>query len=119
YRTYFCGGFKIISGRNNLQNDRLTKSLSQDDLWLHTQKYHSSHVAILTEGKAVTDSVLLVAAEICAYYSDGRAGLKIPVDYTKKKFVKKPPSTNAGFAVYTDYSTILVNPNPHTEICNE
>lgn len=119
YRTYVCEGFKILSGRNNLQNDRLTRSLSQDDIWLHAQKYHSSHVAIITEGKPVPDVVLLTAAEICAYYSDGRGGGKIPVDYTKKKFVKKPPATNAGFAVYTDYSTVLVNPAPHTEICNE
>ncbi|MDE6597015.1 MAG: NFACT family protein [Clostridia bacterium] len=119
YRTYILDGFKIISGRNNLQNDRLTKSLAQDDIWLHTQKYHSSHVAIITEGKTIPDSVLLTAAEICAYYSDGREGNKIPVDYTKKKFVKKPPATNAGFAIYTDYSTILVNPDPHTELINE
>ncbi len=119
YRTYVCGGFKIISGRNNIQNDRLTKSLSPEDLWLHTQKYHSSHVAIITEGRTVPDVVLLTAAEICAYYSDGRGGNKIPVDYTKKKFVKKPPATNAGFAVYTDYSTLLADPNPHKDILKD
>ena len=32
YRTYFFEGFKIIAGRNNIQNERLTKSLSPDDL---------------------------------------------------------------------------------------
>lgn len=119
YRTYFFDGFKIIAGRNNIQNERLTKSLSPDDLWLHTQKYHSSHVAVITDGRDVPDSVIKVAAEICAYYSDGRDGSKIPVDYTLKKFVKKPPASNTGFVIYTDYHTTLSEPNKHTEINDE
>lgn len=116
YRAYFYEGFEIIAGRNNLQNERLTKSLAPEDLWLHTQKYHSSHVAVITNGRRVPDGVIKVAAEICAYYSDGRDGSKIPVDYTSKKFVKKPPKSNAGFVIYTDYETALAEPNAHTEI---
>ena len=119
YRSYFFDGFKILAGRNNIQNERLTKSLSPDDLWLHTQKYHSSHVAVISEGRTVPDNVIKVAAEICAYYSDGRGGSKIPVDYTLKKFVKKPPSSNVGFLIYTDYSTTLSDPDRHAEIAVE
>lgn len=113
FRTYIIGGFKIFSGRNNIQNDRLMKSCAPEDLWLHTQKFHSSHVVISTGGKAVPDEVLLAAAEICAFYSDGRGGSKIPVDYTRGKYVKKPKGSSAGFAVYTDYKTVLADPNPH------
>lgn len=113
FRTYNIGGFKVLAGRNNIQNDRLLKSISGGDMWLHTQGYHSSHVAIICEGRDVPDGVLLAAAEICAYYSDGRNGTKIPVDYTRRKFVKKPPAANAGFVIYTDYKTILVEPASH------
>ncbi len=116
FREYDCCGYKIIAGRNNLQNDRLLKSVSQKDLWLHTQNYHSSHVVIITEGKCVPDEVLCVAAEICAYYSDGRNGNKVPVDYTKRASVKKPPKSNAGFVIYSEYKTILVTPDPHTQL---
>ena len=112
-RTYLIDGFKIISGRNNLQNDKLLKKLTQNDIWLHTQSYHSSHVGIVTEGKPVPDGVLLAAAEICVNYSDGKAGGKIPVDYTLAKFVKKPSGGAAGFVVYTDYKTLLAEANPH------
>ena len=112
-RTYSIDGFKIISGRNNLQNDRLLKKLAPNDIWLHAQSYHSSHVGIVTDGKPVPDSVLLAAAEICVNYSDGRAGGKIPVDYTLSKFVKKPSGGAAGFVVYTDYKTLLAEANPH------
>ncbi|MCH5147973.1 MAG: NFACT family protein [Clostridiales bacterium] len=112
-RTYFVDGFKIISGRNNLQNDRLLKRLAPNDIWLHTQSYHSSHVGIITDGKPVPDEVLLVAAEICVNYSDGKSGGKIPVDYALAKFVKKPSGGAAGFVVYTDYKTLLAEANPH------
>lgn len=115
FRTFDIGGFKVLAGRNNIQNDRLLKSISGGDMWLHTQGYHSSHVAIMCEGRKIPDEVLLAAAEICAYYSDGRNGTKIPVDYTRRKFVKKPPASNAGFVIYTDYKTILVEPASHAD----
>lgn len=116
YRAYMLGGIKILAGRNNAQNDRLLKSISSEDLWLHTQSYHSSYVAIICDGKPVPDEVLLAAAEICAFYSDGRDGSKIPVDYTRRACVKKPPKANAGFVIYTDYKTVLVDPNAHEEL---
>ena len=110
YREFEFEGFKIYAGRNNIQNDRLLRDASPDDIWLHTQKYHSSHVIIAVRGGQVRDEIILRAAEICAYYSDGRDGDKIPVDYCKRKFVKKPNKSKAGFVIYTDYKTVLVKP---------
>ena len=115
FREFEFEGVKIYAGRNNLQNDRLVRLADSDDIWLHTQKYHSSHVIIALEGRQVWDELLLYAAEICAYYSDGRDSDKIPVDYCKKKYVKKPNKSKAGFVIYTDYKTILVKPNAHKE----
>ena len=115
FREFEFEGVKIYAGRNNLQNDRLVRLADPDDIWLHTQKYHSSHVIIALEGRQVWDELLLYAAEICAYYSDGRDSDKIPVDYCKKKYVKKPNKSKAGFVIYTDYKTILVKPNAHKE----
>ena len=119
FRTYNVDGFKVLAGRNNIQNDRLLKYISGGDLWLHTQGYHSSHVAIICDGREIPDNVLLAAAEICAYYSDGRNGTKIPVDYARRKFVKKPPASNAGYVIYTDYKTILVEPASHADESTE
>ncbi len=119
FRTFRADGFTIVAGRNNIQNDRLVKSLAENDIWLHTQKYHSSHVGIITGGRSVPDGVLLIAAEICAHYSDGRSGGKIPVDYTRRKYVKKPRGGAAGFVNYTDYKTVLVDPDGHAELKDE
>ena len=107
FRIYEKDGFTVLAGRNNLQNERLVRASSPDDLWLHTQKYHSCHVVIKTEERTVPDGVLLFAAQICARYS-GAGGGKIPVDYCKIKFVKKPPKSKPGFVIYTDYKTVLV-----------
>lgn len=119
FRQYVIDGFKIIAGRNNMQNDRLLKSLAPDDTWLHAQKYHSCHAGIISEGRQVPDGVLLSAARICAYYSDGRERDKVPVDYTLKKYVRKPPKANPGFVTYTQYKTIIVAPNAHKELKDE
>ncbi len=114
-REYEINGFKVLAGRNNVQNDRLLKSLAPDDIWLHTNRYHSSHVGIVARGGKVPDETIAKAAEICAYYSEARGRDKVTVDYAFKKFVKKPPKANAGFVIYTDYSNIIVTPDAHRE----
>ncbi len=111
FRVFEKGDFTILVGRNNLQNDRLLRQADGEDIWLHTQKYHSSHVIVRAQGGQVCDEVLLYAAQLCAYYSAGREGDKIPVDYCKRKHVKKPSKSKAGFVTYTDYKTILVTPS--------
>ena len=115
FRRYEYLGYTVLAGRNNLQNDRLLKESSANDVWLHTQKYHSSHVIVVQNGGQVCDEIIKFASEICAYYSDGRAGDKIPVDYCKRKYVKKPSKSKAGFVTYTDYKTALASPHPHEE----
>ncbi len=110
FRTFEKDGVTVLVGRNNLQNDRLLRQADGEDIWLHAQKYHSSHVIVRVGGGQVSDEVLLYAAELCAYYSEARGGEKIPVDYCRRKFVKKPSKSKAGFVTYTDYKTLLVTP---------
>ena len=110
FRVFEKDGFIVRAGRNNVQNDRLVRAAAPDDVWLHTQKYHSAHVVIAAGGRKVPDAVLEFAARLCAYYSDGRGGGKIPVDYCERRFVKKPSGAKAGFVNYTNYKTVLVEP---------
>jgi len=110
YRRFEKDGFEIFAGRNNYQNDRLVRHSAPDDVWLHAQKYHSAHVVIRTLGRNVPNAVLLYAAQICAKYSDGKLGGRIPIDYCAVKNVKKPPKSKAGFVIYNEYKTILAEP---------
>ena len=105
-------GLRILVGRNNRQNDRLTtKDAQKWDLWLHTQKIHGSHVILCTDGAEPDEQSVLEAAQIAAYFSQGREGDKVAVDYTPVKFVKKPAASRPGMVIYTTYKTMYVTPD--------
>ncbi|MBE7016830.1 MAG: fibronectin/fibrinogen-binding protein [Ruminococcaceae bacterium] len=102
------GGYEILVGRSNTQNDRLTLKLAhKGDIWLHTQKIHGSHVVIRCAGEEVDDATLAEAASLAALHSQASAGGKVSVDYTRVKFVKKPQGSLPGMVVYTDYNTLI------------
>ncbi|MGN1040818.1 MAG: NFACT RNA binding domain-containing protein, partial [Candidatus Fimimonas sp.] len=114
---YLIDGHDVFVGKNNLQNSFVTFKLAkQEDVWLHTQKIHSSHVAIIKGNHEILPQTILQAAEICAYYSQASDGTKIAVDYTPRQNVKRPNGAAPGFAVYNVYKTVIVNPNRHPEL---
>ena len=101
-------GFEILVGRSNVQNDELTTKLARrTDYWLHTQKVHGSHVILRCDGLEPPPRTLEQAASLAVYYSQGRGGGKIPVDYTMIRFVRKPSGALPGKVIYTDYRTLL------------
>ena len=104
-------GLRISVGKNNLQNDLLTcKKAYKSDLWFHAQKIHGSHTILWTEGQEPDLQSIQEAACLAAWFSQGRDSDKVPVDYTRVKFVKKPAGAQPGMVIYTDYQTILVRP---------
>jgi len=105
-------GLRILVGRNNRQNDRLTtKDADKRDIWLHTQKIHGSHVILCTGGAEPDEQSLMEAASLAAYFSQAQSSTKVPVDYTPVKFVKKPAGAKPGMVVYTTYQTMLADPD--------
>ncbi len=107
-RYVSTGGYEILVGRSNTQNDRLTlKFAHKGDMWLHTQKIHGSHVIIRCAGEDPDEATLMEAAGLAALHSRAAEGGKVPVDYTRVKFVKKPSGSLPGMVIYTDYSTVL------------
>ncbi len=102
-------GLEVLVGRSNLQNDELTTKLARrTDLWFHTQKIHGSHVVLRCEGQEPPADSVEQAAILAAFYSQGRAAGKIPVDYTMIKNVRKPAGALPGKVIYTDYKTVTV-----------
>lgn len=105
-------GLRVSVGKNNSQNDQLTTKLaSKGDWWLHTQKIHGSHVILWTGGEEPDEVSMAQAASLAAWFSQGRAAGKIPVDYTPVKFVKKPAGARPGMVVYTTYRTLMAQPD--------
>ncbi len=105
-------GFTVLVGRNNLQNDRLTfRTANKNDMWLHTQKIHGSHVIILSENREISDEAIVEAAEIAAYHSRANSAKLVPVDYTYVKNLKKPPASPPGKVIYHVYYSVNVTPD--------
>ena len=105
-------GYEILVGRSNVQNDELTHKLARrTDLWLHAQKIHGSHVIIRTDGLEPPEATIAEAASLAAWYSQGREAGKIPVDITQVRFVRKPSGAMPGAVLYTDYTTLLAQPD--------
>ena len=106
------GGLRVSVGKNNTQNDLLTtKKAGKWDWWFHTQKIHGSHVILWTEGAEPDPVSVEQAAALAAWFSQGRGGAKLPVDYTPVKYVKKPAGAKPGMVVYTTYRTMLAVPD--------
>ena len=104
-------GYPIYVGRNNRQNDELPFKLARkDDIWLHAQKVHGSHVIISCGGVKPPDDTITQAAQLAAYYSESTGGQNIPVDVTPVKQVKKLSGAKPGMVIYHTYNTVIVNP---------
>ena len=104
-------GYSIYVGRNNRQNEELTFRMARkDDIWLHAQKVHGSHVIIACGGTTPPDDTVTQAAQLAAYYAETAGGQNIPVDVTPVKQVKKPPNAKPGMVIYHTYRTVIVNP---------
>lgn len=103
-------GIDIFVGKNNVQNDRLTlKESEPDDFWLHAKNIPGSHVIV--KAKNPPQATLSEAAMLAAWYSGARSGAQVPVDYTPRKYVKKPSGARPGFVIYTTNRTVYVTPD--------
>jgi predicted ribosome quality control (RQC) complex YloA/Tae2 family protein len=114
------GGSVITVGKNNRQNDIVTFKLSRpDDLWFHTKDIPGSHVILRSVGSPDNDA-LQTAAMVAAYFSKARQSSRVPVDYTLRRYVKKPSGAKPGFVIYDKQNTLFVTPEAEiiTELLN-
>lgn len=104
-------GFMILVGKNNKQNDDITTSAGGTDIWLHTKDIPGSHVIIKTQNQdLVPDTTLEEAAALAAFYSKASDAHLVSVDYTQKKYVRKPKGAKPGMVIYDNFKTAHVSP---------
>lgn len=112
YEFVSSDGFKILVGRNNKQNDKLTlKIAGKNDMWLHTKDIHGSHAIIFADGREISDTAIFEAARIAAYHSKAQNSSQVPVDYTFVKYVSKPKGAKPGMVIYVNNKTVYVTPS--------
>lgn len=102
----------IYVGRNNLQNEELTfKMARKEELWFHAKDIPGSHV-VISGNLDPSDEVKTDAAELAAYFSQGRLSNLVQVDMIEVKKLNKPTGGKPGFVTYTGQKTLRVTPDP-------
>ncbi|MBQ8414524.1 MAG: NFACT family protein [Clostridia bacterium] len=116
HRFITSGGYELMVGRNNIQNDNLTfKVAKKGDLWFHTKDIPGSHVIMLCDGEEPSEEDYTEAASVAARYSKATADL-VAVDYTRVKNIKKPGGSKPGFVIYKTNYTAFVRPATDAQI---
>ncbi len=107
YRT--TGGYRVLCGKNNMQNEYLTfRVADKTDVWFHAKNRPGSHVILQCEGREPSERDYTEAAMIAAYHSKSAGEAMIEVDYSYVKNIKKPSGGKPGFVIYhTNYSTLV------------
>jgi len=102
YRTFLgASGARILVGRGAVHNDALTLHIARShDLWLHAKNMHGAHVVVpLEKGASCPSDLLIEAAHLAAHFSDGRDEDLIEVQYTPRRYIRKPKGSAPGLVV--------------------
>lgn len=106
------GGFKVLAGKTDADNDYLSlKRAKPNDYWFHVRGMPGSHV-VLTSGSEETPdrATLKQAAAVAAWYSKARHGGVVPVSCTQAKYVTKPRGSKPGLVHIRKEITLKVRP---------
>jgi len=107
-------GCIILVGRNRRGNEHISLSLARgNDIWMHARGTPGAHVLIQQRrgGPTATDSCLQLAANLAAFYSDGRAERRVEVTAAEPKHVQKPRGAPLGAVKVREELRVLVG-NP-------
>ncbi|MCW5935694.1 MAG: NFACT family protein [Fimbriimonadaceae bacterium] len=107
------GGWRVLYGENATSNDYLTTKVGRpSDLWFHVRGGPGSHVVLLTNNQPqrVQQADLEFAALVAARHSSAKHSAFVSVDYTQKRYVRKPRGAAPGLATYTNEKTLHVEP---------
>lgn len=116
YRT--SGGLEVRVGRGSRANDALTfHHSSPNDIWLHARDVAGAHV-VLRWGDADSNPPardLTEAAVLAALHSRARTSGTVAVDWTRRKYVRKPRKAPPGLVIPERGRTLFVEPDPALE----
>jgi hypothetical protein len=115
YRT--SGGIDVFVGRGARANDELTYEIAKpDDVWLHARDVTGAHVVMRwsQEGAPPTRD-LHEAAALAAWYSRARGSVVVPVDWTRRRHVRRARGGPPGRALVERAQTVMARPSAELE----
>jgi predicted ribosome quality control (RQC) complex YloA/Tae2 family protein len=106
------GGWTVLVGRTDEDNDRLSLRVAEpDDWWFHVRGLPGSHVLLRARPDAEPDRrTVEQAAAIAAYHSKARTAGVVPVSCTRARHVSKPRGARAGTVEIRRETVVKVRP---------
>jgi len=102
FRTFVAaGGARVLVGKGGEKNDHLTfKVAGPHDLFVHTKGIPGAHVIVpIARGKTCPPALLADAALLAAHFSRAKDEAVVDVEYTQRKYLKKPRGAAPGLVV--------------------
>ena len=118
YRSYkSSSGLEIRVGKGAAANDALTfKASSPDDVWLHARDTAGAHVVLRWQKEGAPPArALEEAAALAAWYSKSRGSALVPVDWTRRKYVRRARGGAPGAVIVQRARTVMVRPDAALE----
>jgi len=119
YRSYrTTGGQEVRVGRGARANDELTfHHSSPTDIWLHARDVAGAHVILrwprADQNPPARD--IAEAAVLAALHSRARTSHTVAVDWTRRRYVRKPRKAAPGAVVPDRVRTVFVEPDRRVE----
>jgi len=106
------GGWTVLAGRTDADNDRLSLSLAAaHDYWFHVCGMPGSHVVLrCSHGEEPDTPTLEAAAAIAAYHSKARSAGSVSVSCTLARNVSKPRGAKPGTVEIREERVLVVRP---------
>jgi len=120
YRAFVgASGLRILVGRGAAHNDALTLHVARPrDLWLHAKGRAGAHVVVpLDKGASCPPDLLVEAAHLAAHFSDARDEDVVEVQYTPRRYVRKPRRSAPGLVVLDREKVIVLRRDDATLKC--
>ena len=111
-------GLTAMVGRSGPGNQRLTfKLAAPDDFWFHAQGVPGAHVVLRnpTRRPRPPEESMLEAASLAAWFSNAREQEHADVQWTRRKYVRRPRGAAPGTVLLKRFETVRVRPAPPPE----
>ncbi len=112
WRYELPGGWIVLAGRSDLDNDRLSIKIAKaNDWWFHVKGLSGSHVVLqVPAGDQPDNATLKLAAGVAAWHSKKREAKQVAVSFTQARYVTKPRGAKPGTVEIRKEKVLNVRP---------
>jgi predicted ribosome quality control (RQC) complex YloA/Tae2 family protein len=113
FASFQIDGYDIWMGKSAKSNDILLQRAHKEDLWFHARGVGGSHVLVrMNKRKENPPKVFMEKiASLAAWHSQAKGSSLVPVQVTRRKFLRKPKGGDPGLVLVDKEEVFLVKPD--------